>query len=234
MQLGLNFSLQKHRGDADPDVPERVALTLDRKMNVVDAGRSKHDFQLLQEAAVTNLLKVAALLQVQVGANRVGIGVHDSAAVDVRNGRIGNRGRITDHRLQQGVQAPAELQLLLQHRIHLAGIVLGGKCAAQIGQAGCASALPDFLGDEVGAIVGLVDALPHQTRDVKVGKYGDQRNHHATDGKHQFCLQTHMIHKKKIRWRGLLPVSYQPAHPTKMGRAVSPAQAGWLPRRRMC
>ena len=41
-QLRLNFALQKHGGDADANVAERLAFALDRKINVIDPRRAEH------------------------------------------------------------------------------------------------------------------------------------------------------------------------------------------------
>ena len=117
-----------------------------------------------------------------------GIGVHDSPAVDVDDGRVGDGGRIADDRLQQRVQAGIALERLVQDCSDLPGIALVNKRAAEIDLGGFASALPDFLGYKVGAIVGLRGALSHQMRHVKVREQGHQGKDHAADCQHQLCF----------------------------------------------
>ena len=123
------------------------------------------------------------------------IGVHDGPAVHVGNGGVGDGGRVADDGLQQRVQPGIGLQGFVQHRLDLLGIVGIDKGAAEVDLRGFARALADLLGHESGIVISLGRTLPHQMRDVQIGKHRHQREHHAADGEHQLCFQADLSHR---------------------------------------
>ncbi len=93
--MRLEFTLEENRRNADPDVSERLALTLQGKIYVINPRSAVHHFQLTQKAAVAHFQEIFPLLQLR--AIGCGIGVHNGASVHIRNGSLRDGWGIPDH-----------------------------------------------------------------------------------------------------------------------------------------
>ena len=135
------------------------------KADLVDARRAVDGAKLVEEAAVAQRGERGRRRHRLV--DRAGIGVHQRHAVAVDERRVVDLGVVADHRLQQRADRVIVLQNRGNRVARLGGILrVSGRLRRQLGLQRLARRVQHLVGDEIGVVVALVDALAKDLRDV--------------------------------------------------------------------
>ena len=164
---------------------------MNRQPHFVHGRLAVNDRNLTQESTANQSLEIGSCGQCLPQRCRVAVQHRPAAAV--HDGRIVNRRRIADDRLQKRVQPRIFLQNRGDSLVQLCRI---GAIAprTQIGFQRFARCVQHLVGDERSVRIGLGQTLIDQLRDIDARQRKHQGKHHPGDRQHQLRLQLKSRH----------------------------------------